>query len=232
MDTLGIVRGSSFSRQNWFSRAKLAPAVPQNEIVGRKLHAIVYSLPFLGHLQPLLHLSATLAECGHRVTVCVAACWRDKLAQQVAEIGCEMHCLPSDHLTDEYLQTNDFSFTEMTAWEYAPLLAFASTEHGTPDVIISDMFSLASHRVAQTMGVPHVVNAPAPMAFVSMIMLAANPVARSIAECLYHCGMPPFDPEMPSFNPAMVAMIGVNPKPQPPKPQPPNPKPQTPNFKP
>jgi len=123
-------------------------AVPRNETEGRKLHAIVYSMPQYGHLQPVLHVAAALAQRGHRVTVCVAACWRERLSKQVAEMGCEMHGLPSDLTsvpmgTEEYLQMKHFSCSDIAAWEYAPILAFASTERGTPDVIIADMFSLA-----------------------------------------------------------------------------------------
>ena len=150
----------------------------------------------MGHLQPVLLIAAALAERGHRVTVCVAACRSELLSKQVAELGCEMMGLPSN-LTEEYCEDiKGWSFPEVAAWEYAPLLAFASTEHGTPDVIISDIVSVAGHRVAQTMGVPLVLNVPLSIKLaLSGLPSLTNPLVRSILECRYHCGMVPVKPD-------------------------------------
>jgi len=50
------------------------------------------------------------------------------------------------------------------------------------------------------MDVPLVINAPAPMAVLALFPWAANPLVRSIMECLYQGGLPPFDPELPAVN--------------------------------
>ena len=87
------------------------------------------------------------------------------------------------------------------------------------------------------MDVPLVINAPAPMAVLALFPWAANPlvrfvprgqaslsplfffvalrlghqgpVNRSIMECLYQCGLPPFDPELPAVNLTVLSTIAA-----------------------
>jgi UDP:flavonoid glycosyltransferase YjiC (YdhE family) len=136
------------------------------------MHAALTSMPFFGHLGPLLALGDELARRNWRVSVVSLEEGREYLSEhpklQFVSLGrTDMTGSEIDSLRDSISRATSFSRSMLTiaktlarGWREAFDATLAVLERDTPDVLVADLSSTASISAAERLGIPCVVNNP------------------------------------------------------------------------
>lgn len=135
-------------------------------------HAILTSLPFFGHLGPLLAQGEELAERGWRVSVASLEDGRQYLHDhpRLEFVGLgqtDMSQVEIDLLRDNITRATSFSRSMLTiartlarGWDEAYDATLAVLERDKPEVLVADLSSTAAISAADRLGTPCVVNNP------------------------------------------------------------------------
>src|SRR5262245_36493470 len=135
-------------------------------------HAVLTSLPFFGHLGPLLAQGNELVERGWRVSVASLEdgrrYLRDHPRLEFVSLGQADFAQPEiDELRDSITRAPSFSRSMLTiartlgrGWVEAYDTMVAQLERETPRVLVADLSSSAAISAAEKLGIACVVNNP------------------------------------------------------------------------
>lgn len=129
-----------------------------------------------GHMNPVVHLAATLAAKGHEVRVITFEFGSKKFAAKVQSAGAAFVGLPCETTEEELLQTaaqlNEVPFFEL-ARRMRPGLEKELKTH-RPDVVVADFVTFAAQDIALELGIRLVVNVPGPLRNMHSFMSAPD----------------------------------------------------------
>jgi UDP:flavonoid glycosyltransferase YjiC (YdhE family) len=150
-------------------------------------HAVFTSLPFFGHVGPLLAQGEELARRGWRVSVASLEDGRQLLRDhprlEFLSLGQgDLTQAEIDILRDRITRATSFSQSMLTivktlgrGWVEAYDATVAVLERDMPDVLVADLSSTAAISAAESLGIPCVVNNPDLLTMLPAGLLPAAP---------------------------------------------------------
>jgi len=154
---------------------QMAPAAAQvAQALGKeKLKVVLYTIPMMGHVLPMVSIGRALSQRGHQVIFAVSE-GLGKVDDLCKTAGMRYVGL-SDGITAEYLKTQDPLgpvFEDFLEVDQAPVNALVEKE--SPDVIFSDYASGAPFEICKEKNIPLVLNYPLPGTLAKRMRLLIN----------------------------------------------------------